>query len=135
MEDFVISTGKYAAAIMSVIGLFTLIAWKPYTKHREKVRMREEAERQAQAEFQSRVLTGLEELRAGVASVSEDVGDLQCDRLTAAHDHFMELGYCPDSTKQALCEMYRSYSGKGRNHLAAHYEENILNLPNERKAG
>ena len=133
MEDFVLTTGKYAGAITAVIGLVTLVAWKPYKKHRESVRAREAAERKVQAEFQAQVLAGLSKIEAEVASISEDVGDLQCDRLTAAYDHFMELGYCPASTKQALCEMFRSYSSKGRNHLAKHYEEDILNLPNERK--
>jgi len=124
MEDFVISVGKYAGAIMSVIGLFTLIAWKPYSKRKA----RGEAERKAQKEFQEQAL-------AMLASISEDVGDLQCDRLTQAHDYYVSRGYCPGDTKAALCKMHRSYRSKGRNHLAESYEEDILDLPNERKVG
>lgn len=123
MEEFVISMGKLAGAIMSVIALFTLIAWKPYTAHRAKVKAKEEAEKQAQQEFQQKVLEGIK-------SISEDVGDLQCDRLTRAHDYYVALGYCPGDTKQALCKMHASYRSKGRNHLTASYEEDILDLPN-----
>jgi len=119
MEDFVLSMGKYASAIMAVIGLIALLARKPYTKWRN----REETEKKAQKEFQQQVLDGIK-------SISEDVGDLQCDRLTQAHDYYVALGYCPSDTKQALCKMKDSYSSKGRNHLAASYEEDILDLPN-----
>ena len=58
MEEFVISMGKYAGAIMSVIALFTLIAWKPYCKFMDKQKKREAAERKAQEEFQAKGAVG-----------------------------------------------------------------------------
>ena len=120
MDDILITAGKYAGAISAVIGLIGLIAWKPLKKARAKVR----SEKAAQLDFQRQVLDGLK-------SISEDVGDLQFDRLTQAHDHYLALGYCPSATKQALVKMHKSYRAKGRNHLTDHYEEDILELPTQ----
>ena len=46
-----------------------------------------------------------------------------------AHDFYTTRGWCPTSKKDQLCRMYKSYTGKGRNHLSAHYEQDILDLP------
>lgn len=121
-DNILITAGKYAGAIMTLIGLVTLVAWKPLKARRQAKAKRVAQEKREQADFQRQVLDGLK-------SISEDVGDLQCDRLTQAHDHYMMLGFCPSATKQVLVNMHKSYRGKGRNHLCDHYEEDILDLP------
>lgn len=127
MDDIVITAGKYASAVMAVVGLATALAWKPLAARRRAKREAAETERRAQEDFQRQVLEGLK-------SISEDVGDLQCDRLTQAHDYYMRMGYCPSTTKQVLVEIHRSYRAKGRNHLCDHYEQDILELPTEKPA-
>ena len=121
-DNILIIAGKNAGAIMTIMGLITLVAWKPIKSWFQARIKRAANEREAQAEFQRRVLDGIK-------SISEDVGDLQCDRLTQAHDYYMGLGYCPTATKQVLVHMHKSYRAKGRNHLCDHYEEDILDLP------
>ena len=59
----------------------------------------------------------------------DDIADLQYERLSQAHDFYTTRGWCPTSKKDQLCRMYKSYTGKGRNHLSAHYEQDILDLP------
>ena len=62
-------------------------------------------------------------------AVIDDIGDLQYERLSKAHDFYMDRGWCPSSKKQMLCQMHKSYAAKGRNHLSIHYENEILGLP------
>lgn len=122
MEDFLINAGKYASSMAAIIGLVALIAYRPYVGYRKKKRETVEKDRAAQLDFQTRVL-------AGITSISEDVGDLQRDRLTQAHDFYMLQGYCPTDTKAMLVDMHASYTAKGRNHLCKQYEKDILSLP------
>jgi hypothetical protein len=127
MKEAVLTGGQLASAIMAVMGLIAYFAGKPIMARIKARKARIEADRAAQAEFQRQVLDGIK-------SIGEHVGDLQCDRLTAAHDHFMALGYCPDTTKQWLCDMHRSYKSKGRNHIADSYEADIISLPSQELA-
>lgn len=62
-------------------------------------------------------------------AIIDDIADLQYERLSQAHDFYMDRGWCPTSKKVQLCNMYKSYTAKGRNHLSAHYEKEILGLP------
>jgi len=66
-----------------------------------------------------------------LTGVMDDIADLQYERLAQAHDFYMDRGWCPASKKAQLCIIYKSYKSKGRNHLTAHYEENILSLAEE----
>lgn len=61
-------------------------------------------------------------------AISDDIADLQYERLSQAHDFYVDRGWCPASKKAQLCNMYKSYTAKGRNHLSAHYEREILEL-------
>lgn len=61
-------------------------------------------------------------------AITDDIADLQYERLSQAHDFYTTQGWCPTSKKEQLCTMYKSYHGKGRNHLSAHYEKDILSL-------
>lgn len=67
-------------------------------------------------------------------AIIDDIADLQYERLSQAHDFYMDRGWCPTSKKVQLCNMYKSYTAKGRNHLSAHYEKEILGLPDAPKA-
>ena len=62
-------------------------------------------------------------------AIIDDIADLQYERLSQAHDFYMDRGWCPTSKKVQLCNMYKSYTGKGRNHLSVHYEKDLLELP------
>ena len=114
--------GKIAGSIMAILSLLSLIALKPVLAAHK----RRQAERAAAKEFQCTVLRKLD-------SIGDDVGDLQCDRLNQAHDYHMRKGYCPTEKKTLLCDMYRSYHAKGRNHLSSHYERDIMGLPDKPK--
>jgi hypothetical protein len=70
----------------------------------------------------------LKEVKADVADIKQDTGDLLCDRLTQAHDYHVRKGYCPDADKARLCAMHARYRNLGRNHLADSYEEDLLAL-------
>ena len=61
-------------------------------------------------------------------AIIDDIADLQYERLSQAHDFYVDRGWCPASKKVQLCNMYKSYTAKGRNHLSAHYEKEILEL-------
>lgn len=63
------------------------------------------------------------------AQQDQDLADLLWDRLQQAHDHFVKQGWCSAADKQRLIEMHTRYAAKGRNHLSASYEEDILHLP------
>lgn len=67
-------------------------------------------------------------------AIIDDIADLQYERLSQAHDFYMDRGWCPTSKKVQLCNMYKSYTAKGRNHLSAHYENEILGLPDAPRA-
>lgn len=65
----------------------------------------------------------------GVEKINQEIGDLQYERLAEAHDHYIRQGWCPSAKKEMLCNMYRDYMAKGRNHLTKAYESEILSLP------
>lgn len=65
----------------------------------------------------------------GVEKINQEIGDLQYERLAEAHDHYIRQGWCPSAKKEMLCNMYRDYMAKGRNHLTKAYEQEILSLP------
>ena len=108
---------KYAGHIMVIGGFFAAALWKPI----KKIKARRKAEKEEERKFRHDVLKKLD-------AITDDVADLQYERLSQAHDFYTERGWCPTSKKQQLCNMYRSYTDKGRNHLSAHYEKEILDL-------
>lgn len=110
--------GRLASSIVAILGLLTLVLWKPIKSARARVL----TDRKNNQEFQTTVLKKLDGL-------CDDVGDLQCDRLSQAHDHYVSKGVCPTEKKMLLCDMYTSYHAKGRNHLSEHYEKDIMELP------
>lgn len=71
----------------------------------------------------------------GVEKINQEIGDLQYERLAEAHDHYVRQGWCPSAKKEMLCNMYRDYTNKGRNHLTKAYEREILELPSHPMKG
>ena len=115
--DWINNAGKLAGSISAVIALLTLLLFKPI---KNAIKKRRE-DRDMQKKFQK---LGLEKLDA----ITDDIADLQYERLSQAHDFYTSQGWCPTSKKEQLCHMYKSYHNKGRNHLSEHYEQDILKL-------
>lgn len=109
--ETILSAGEVAGAISAVIALLALVLWKPL-----------KAARKRRLEYRKAIMDKLDR-------IIDDVADLQYERLSQAHDFYTTRGWCPTSKKDQLCRMYKSYTGKGRNHLSAHYEQDILSLP------
>lgn len=118
MIEIIKSVGAAAGAISAVIALLSLILFKPISRIVKQRRAEQDADKQ----FRKKVLESLDEIK-------DDIGDLQYQSLAQAHDLYTSRNWCPASTKQQLVTMHESYKKKGRNHLSAHYEEEILNLP------
>lgn len=115
--------GGIAGSISAIIGLIALLLINPI-KRRVKARR---AEKQENADFRRVVLEKLN-------VITDDVADLQYERLSQAHDFYTTQGWCPTSKKEQLCEMHKSYRTKGRNHLSEHYEEDIMRLADKPNA-
>lgn len=117
MAGFIKWLAEYASYVLAITGCITVIVWKPIAQACE----RRKTERAEERKFRADVLKKLDE-------ITDDVADLQYERLSQAHDYYVDRGWCPTSKKQQLCNMYQSYTAKGRNHLSAHYEKEILEL-------
>lgn len=122
MHERILTAGEIATAISAIIALVALLLINPIRKHAAaRKKEKEEASR-----FRKAVLEKLD-------GIVDDVADLQYERLSQAHDFYVSQGWCPTSKKVQLCNMYKSYTGKGRNHLSKRYEEDILALPDKPK--
>lgn len=115
--DWINNAGKLAGSVSAIIALLALVLFRPIKTAIQKRR----DEKAAQQKFQADVLAKLN-------TITDDIADLQYERLSQAHDFYTTQGWCPTSKKEQLCTMYKSYHGKGRNHLSAHYEQDILSL-------
>lgn len=109
--------GKIAGSISAILALLALVLFNPIKR---RIKARKE-EKQEQASFRKEVLKKLD-------AITDDIADLQYERLSQAHDFYTTQGWCPTSKKEQLCEMHKSYRAKGRNHLSRHYEEDIMRL-------
>ena len=117
--DWLINAGAIAGALATIIGL--AISINKLVKSAAKRRM----------EAENRHKELLSEIGKLAKRLDSDIGDLQYERLSQAHDFYTDRGWCPGSKKQQLCVMYKSYRAKGRNHLSEHYEAEILALPDK----
>lgn len=115
--DWINNVGKAAGSISAILALLALALFRPIKTAVQKRR----DEKAAQQKFQVEVLAKLD-------AITDDIADLQYERLSQAHDFYTTQGWCPTSKKEQLCTMYKSYHGKGRNHLSTHYEKDILSL-------
>jgi hypothetical protein len=117
--EWLTNAGAIAGALATIIGLVITV---------NKI-VKAAAKRSQEAEKRHKEV--LAEIAKLAQRVDADIADLQYERLSQAHDFYLDRGWCPGSKKQQLCNMYRSYTQKGRNHLSAHYESEILGLPDK----
>lgn len=131
--------GNIAGSISAILGLLALILFNPIKryiqrKHKERKKLKEErlkAEKAAQEEataFRKEIRDTLSNINSTLVLLTDDIGDLQYERLSQAQEFYTAQGWCPGSKKEMLCQMHKSYRSKGRNHLSEHYEEEILSL-------
>ena len=118
--DWINNAGALAGSISAIIALIAALLVKPLKRMRAARRQ----DHDAAAEFRRTVLAKLD-------AINDDVADLQYERLSQAHDFYVGRGWCPTSKKNQLCQMYKSYTAKGRNHLSKYYEQEILALAEE----
>ena len=118
--DWINNAGALAGSISAIIALTAALLFKPLKRMRAARRQ----DHDAAAEFRRPVLAKLD-------AINDDVADLQYERLSQAHDFYVGRGWCPTSKKNQLCQMYKSYTAKGRNHLSKYYEQEILALAEE----
>ena len=118
--DWINNAGALAGSISAIIALIAALLFKPL----KRMRVARKQDHDAAAEFRRTVLAKLD-------AINDDVADLQYERLSQAHDFYVGRGWCPTSKKNQLCQMYKSYTAKGRNHLSKYYEQEILALAEE----
>lgn len=118
--DWINNAGALAGSISAIIALIAALLFKPLKRMLAARRQ----DHDAAAEFRRTVLAKLD-------AINDDVADLQYERLSQAHDFYVGRGWCPTSKKNQLCQMYKSYTAKGRNHLSKYYEQEILALAEE----
>ena len=75
-------------------------------------RAREKA-REEQTAFRSELTSRLDRISETLRGVSEDIGDLQYERLSQAQDFYVSRGWCPGAKKEMLLKMHSSYRGGG----------------------
>ena len=127
--------GEAAGYISTILGLVALILVKPMKQWVRKRKEGKEKERKEKAEFREELLGRLGEITTALGGLSDDIGDLQYERLSQAQDFYTSRGWCPGAKKEMLCKMHASYRAKGRNHLSEHYEEEILRLADKPEKG
>lgn len=118
--DWINNAGALAGSVSAILALAAALLFKPLKRMRAARRQ----DHDAAAEFRRTVLAKLD-------AINDDVADLQYERLSQAHDFYVGRGWCPTSKKNQLCQMYKSYTAKGRNHLSKYYEQEILALAEE----
>ena len=117
-----------AGSISAILALLGLVFFTP-VKKRIKARKAKKAEAvKEQKAFRAELRQSLEKITTVLDGLSDDIGDLQYERLSQAQDFYTSRGWCPGAKKEMLCKMHASYRARGRNHLSEHYEEEILRL-------
>lgn len=136
--------GNVAGSISAIIALLALLLFNPIKRFiqrkREERRKAKEERRKAEADaredeaaFRREMRKAMSEINSTLVTLTDDIGDLQYERLSQAQEFYTAQGWCPGSKKEMLCQMHKSYRAKGRNHLSEHYEEEILRLDSKPK--
>lgn len=136
--------GNVAGSISAIIALLALLLFNPIKrfiqrkreerrKTKEERRKAETAAREDEAAFRREMRKAMSEINSALVTLTDDIGDLQYERLSQAQEFYTAQGWCPGSKKEMLCQMHKSYRAKGRNHLSEHYEEEILRLDSKPK--
>lgn len=119
--QFLKEWGTLAGSIAAIIALFATL-YKPIKKHVAA----KHAKRKA---FEDSVLSGIKDIKDEVKALTDDVAEIQGDRLMQAHAFYMSRGWCSSERKKILCAWKQSYTAKGYNHLVDTYEDDINSLP------
>ena len=117
--DTINDMGKLAGSVSAILGLLALILFNPIKskiqKKREEVRKAKEKRFAAEAEARGEAAAFREEMREAMANINktlvlltDDIGDLQYERLSQAQEFYTAQGWCPGSKKEMLCQMHRS---------------------------
>ena len=128
--QFLDNAGQVAGSISAILALLGLIFFTPIKRW---LKARKAAKEKAAAAFRKELKETLASLNAKLCSLSDDIGDLQYERLSQAYDFYTTRGWCTSSKKLMLCKMHKSYRAKNRNHLSEHFEQEILDLPDKPK--
>ena len=139
MEEQINSLGKIAGSLSAIIALLALLLVNPIKRYiqrkrqvrreaKEELRKEKAAAREAEVAFRTEVREGLGKINTTLTTLTDDIADLQYERLSQAYEYYTAQGWCPGSKKEMLCQLHKSYRLKGRNHLSEHYEEEILHL-------
>lgn len=131
--------GGIAGSISAILGLLAIVLFNPIKryiqrKREERKKLKEErlkaerAAREDEAAFRKEMRAAMTRIDNTLITLTDDIGDLQYERLSQAQEFYTAQGWCPGSKKEMLCQMHKSYRAKGRNHLSEHYEEEILKL-------
>lgn len=134
--------GGIAGSLSAIFGLLALILFKPIKryiqrKREERKKIKDERLKAEQAAlddaaaFRKEMRDAMARIDKTLVTLTDDIGDLQYERLSQAQEFYTAQGWCPGSKKEMLCQMHKSYRAKGRNHLSEHYEEEILDLPSK----
>ena len=129
--QFLDNAGQVAGSISAILALLGLVFFTP-VKKRIKARKAKKAEAvKEQKAFRAELKDTLAGMNAKLRSLTDDIGDLQYERLSQAYDFYTTRGWCTSSKKLMLCKMHKSYRAKNRNHLSEHFEQEILDLPDK----
>lgn len=131
--QFLENAGETAASISAILALLGLVFFNPLKR---RLKARKAAKEKAAAEqkaYRAELKDTLAGMNAKLCSLSDDIGDLQYERLSQAYDFYTTRGWCTSSKKLMLCKMHKSYRAKNRNHLSEHFEQEILDLPDKPK--
>ena len=131
--QFLDNAGQVAGSISAILALLGLVFFTP-VKKRIKARKAKKAEAvKEQKAFRAELKDTLAGMNAKLRSLTDDIGDLQYERLSQAYDFYTTRGWCTSSKKLMLCKMHKSYRAKNRNHLSEHFDQEILDLPDKPK--
>ena len=131
--QFLDNAGQVAGSLSAILALLGLVFFNPVKRRlraRKAVKEKADAEQKA---FRAELKDTLAGMNAKLRSLSDDIGDLQYERLSQAYDFYTTRGWCTSSKKLMLCKMHKSYRAKNRNHLSEHFEQEILDLPDKPK--
>ena len=120
--------GKVAGSLSAILGLLALLQFNPIKNHVKKKREERRKAQEEDAAFRKEMREALGKINETLSLLTDDIGDLQYERLSQAHEYYTDQGWCPGSKKEMLCQMHKSYRAKNRNHLSEHYEEEIMRL-------
>lgn len=81
------------------------------------------------------VASPMQDVQKRLRSLDADTADLLCSQLTREHDYYITKGWCSASDKQRLDGIYTRYKARGRNHIAEHYMQDIVALPERAPEG